>query len=96
MKKVLSLLLFCFILISSFSGCGLNRSSDAENDTTKSDSEAITESINFTSNADMFTERDSKTDYNESDAVKITLSGKSASATSDSVEISGSTVTIKE
>lgn len=96
MKKVLSLLLFCFILISSFSGCGLNRSSDAENDTTKSDSEAITESINFTLNADMFTERDSKTDYNESDAVKITLSGKSASATSDSVEISGSTVTIKE
>ena len=46
--------------------------------------------------ADMFTERDSKSEYDASKAVTIQLSGTSATASSDSVQINGSTVIIKE
>ena len=45
---------------------------------------------------DMFTERDSRTAYDASKAVTIQLSGTTATASSDSVQISGSTVMIKE
>ena len=44
---------------------------------------------------EMFTDRDSDPSYNDG-AVKITLSGSSATATSDAVEISGSTVKLTE
>ena len=44
--------------------------------------------------ADMFTDRDKKTDWQEADCTKITLNGTSASAESGGVSISGSTVTI--
>jgi len=46
--------------------------------------------------ADMFTDRDMKTDYDASKAVTIKLNGTSASASSNSVKISGSKVTITE
>ena len=44
----------------------------------------------------MFTERDGKTEYDESEAVTIKLNGTSATASSNSVNISGSRVTITE
>lgn len=44
----------------------------------------------------MFTERDGKTEYDESKAVTIQLNGTTATASSDSVKISGSTVQITE
>ena len=47
-------------------------------------------------NADMFTERDSKTEYEANTAVSIQLNGNSATASSNSVQINGSTVVIKE
>ncbi len=46
--------------------------------------------------ADMFTDRDLDSSYDESSSVQIQLNGDSASASSDSVQISGSTVTITE
>ena len=46
--------------------------------------------------ADMFTERDGKTQYDASKAVTIQLNGTSATASSDSVKINGSTVMITE
>ena len=46
--------------------------------------------------ADMFSERDSRTDYDEGKAVQIQLNGSTASASSNSVQINGSTVIIKE
>ncbi len=46
--------------------------------------------------ADMFTDRDSETDYDESKAILIELNGNSAKASDNSVKISGSTVTITE
>lgn len=45
---------------------------------------------------DMFTERDNRTSYDEGKAVKIQLNGTSATASSDSVKINGSTVIMKE
>lgn len=45
---------------------------------------------------DMFTERDSRTAYDASKAVTIQLSGTTATASTDSVQISGSTVMIRE
>jgi len=45
---------------------------------------------------EMFTDRDSDPSYHESTAVKITLSGSTATATSNAVKISGSTVKLTE
>jgi len=45
---------------------------------------------------DMFTDRDVRTEYDESDSVLIQLNGTSAAASSNSVKISGTTVTITE
>ncbi|MBQ8769239.1 MAG: carbohydrate-binding domain-containing protein [Oscillospiraceae bacterium] len=46
--------------------------------------------------ADMFTDRDAKTEHDALKAVQIQLNGTSATASSDSVQINGSTVVIKE
>ncbi len=45
---------------------------------------------------DMFTERDGRTAYDAGEAVTIQLSGTTAAASSDSVQINGSTVIIRE
>lgn len=45
---------------------------------------------------DMFTARDVRTSYDANKAVKIQLNGTSAAASSNSVQINGSTVTIRE
>jgi len=45
---------------------------------------------------DMFTDRDVRTEYDESDGVLIQLNGTSATASSNSVKISGTTITITE
>ena len=45
---------------------------------------------------EMFTDRDKKTDYDTDKAVTIQLRGNSAAASSNSVKINGTTVTIKE
>lgn len=44
---------------------------------------------------DMFTDRDLRGDYKESESVAVTLSGGTAQCNSKDVEVSGSTVTIK-
>lgn len=44
----------------------------------------------------MFTDRDARTEYDESNGVLIQLSGTSAAASSNSVKISGTTITITE
>lgn len=45
---------------------------------------------------DMFTDRDSRTEYDESSCVLISFDGESVSASSDSVSINGTTATITE
>ncbi|MBQ9938993.1 MAG: carbohydrate-binding domain-containing protein [Oscillospiraceae bacterium] len=108
MKKFLSILFVFLFILSSFSGCSLKDKIDRENagdnaavnsekDSSHSTTNAeSTEFDFFGTDADMFTERDSKIDYDEGNAVTIKLNGTTAVASSDIVNISGSEITITE
>lgn len=87
MKKPIYLILTLTILIFSFTACEKN-----DNASTNALPEQPAPSANA---ADMFTNRDKKNSY-DSNAVRIQLNKTSATATSDRVQISGSTVTITE
>lgn len=100
MKRFLSILLILTLMLSLLAGCGSNSQdhngvngivSSGENST----STPVDADFSQT-DSDMFTERDNKTDYDDSKAVTIQLNGTTATASSDSVKISGSTVQITE
>lgn len=92
-RKLFSLLLIMTLVMS---GCGSQKAveSTSENTDTQSTEDETTESN--VAVADMFTDRDYRTDYDEASSVIIELNGNSASCDSNTVEISGSTVTIKD
>ena len=71
-----------------------NGSADAENTSVKTEMtvEEMQAAIDIT---DMFTKRDLAGNYDESEAVKITLSGKTAACNSSNVQIEDGVVTIK-
>ena len=103
--SLISLLLTCTLLLSLLSGCGQTSSTGSDNNdgsnSVVSSSEnsdnasSDTSAENTTDVSELFSDRDFETDYDESKSAKITLSGDSASCSSDAVEISGSTITIK-
>ena len=98
MKKILSILLILTLMLSLLAGCGKdvdsNTPTESQDDTS---STATPVEVDFSkTDADMFTERDNKTDYDESKAVTIRLNGTTATASSNSVKISGSKITITE
>lgn len=98
MKKILSVLLILAVMLSLLSGCGKDADSNTPaegQDSTSSTADPVEVDFSKT-DADMFTERDSKTEYDESKAVAIKLNGTTAAASSDSVKISGSKITITE
>ena len=96
MKK-LSLFLILILLLSSFAGCGKDSNNKTSSESKDNMSSTVPVEVDFSkTDADMFTERDSKTEYDESKAVTIKLNGTTATSSSDSVKISGSTVTITE
>lgn len=68
--------------------------SDASGGSSSSDSSS--EAALPQTDEDMFTDRDMDADYDESSSVRIELNGTSISASSDSVDISGTTITITE
>lgn len=87
-KKVLVVFLNLTLLLA---GCG---NTVSESKTSEDGSSA---SVPSSLSADeMFTERDMKTDYDESASAFITLSGNTAQSDSEAVEISDSTVTITD
>ena len=102
----ISFLLTCTLLLSLLSGCGQTSSTGSDNNdgsnSVVSSSEnsdnasSDTSAENTTDVSELFSDRDFETDYDESKSAKITLSGDSASCSSDAVEISGSTITIKD
>jgi len=100
MKKLISIALVLLLLLA---GCGKQEqpsftdatASESESATVDSGAEPVEADFSQT-DADMFTQRDSEAQYDESTAVTIKLDGASATASSDSVKISGSTVTITE
>jgi len=111
MKKCLSVVLVLFLVLGLLAGCGNNNTggdNNKDNDSNSSNSSTVTSGDDANSNsdpvdvdfsqtdADMFTDRDSKTEYDASKSVTIKLNGTTATASSNSVKISGSTVTITE
>lgn len=75
------------------SGCSAYEPYEAENISAVS---SLTQTAKTVNTSDMFTENDMKAEYDESKGVKIYLSGDTAFCDSDSVRISGSTVTVTD
>ena len=102
MKKIIAILLVLTLIPSILTGCGSDNlsggtepggnsvSGNTNGDTNPADVDS------FQTDGDMFTQRDSKSEYDAGKAVTIQLSGTTATASSDSVQINGSTVIIKE
>ena len=105
MRRIIAILLMLTLILT---GCGNNSQPNGTEPGNNSVSEGTTGNGGESSNADpvnvdfsqtdgdMFTERDKKAEYDASKAVTIQLNGTSATASSDSVQINGSTVIIKE
>lgn len=98
MKRLLPILLAFALMGSMLVGCDSKTSNNSSSDNTDtSNSSSDSEDVGFTkTDADMFTDRDFNTDYDENDSILIQLNGSSATASSKSVQISGSTITITE
>ena len=108
MRKIISILLILTLVIGTLAGCGNeskpngsdsggNPALEGTTDNGGENSSAAPVDVDFSqTGGDMFTERDSKSEYDVSKAVTIQLNGTSATASSDSVQINGSTVIIKE
>jgi len=99
MKKYISIFLALAMMLSLLAGCGKDSITDGTNNgnATPPTDNTKPADVDFSkTDSDMFTERDGKTEYNESKAVTIHLNGTSATASSNSVNISGSRVTITE
>jgi len=106
MKKN-SLIAFFLIVSVLMSGCSDPNSRFPDNNPGAGDPQPpnITSSTPPVSSSDtslpadtseLFSDRDYKTDYNESESAQILLSGNTASCSSNAVKISGSTVTITD
>ena len=90
-KSLISMIALILALVLTLTSCG---STGGTGDTGLTQT-STTKEYNAASKSEMFTERDLSADYDESSAVKVTLSGTSAKASSSNgVSVSGSTVTI--
>lgn len=103
MKKILSYLLVSALSLSLLIGCGDTKENTSDTNTTKeNNSTTDTATDNSTAaqisqtDADIFTDRDYRTSYDEESCVHIQLNGTSATSDSNSVNISGTTITISE
>lgn len=90
--------------VITLSGCSLSGTSSSDSlpaetsETSEKTSEesAVKDAAPTLSSSDMFTNNDIEIGYDEETSAKIILSGDTAACDSDAVEISGSTVTIKD
>ena len=99
MKRLLSAVCGTAFLLAALSGCTQPQDaavSSAEASEASENTSSAANAASSQTDAEMFTDRDYETDYDEAGSVFIQLDGDSASASSDSVQISGSTVTITE
>ena len=103
MRKIISILLILTLAIGTLVGCGNyskpngSESGEGTTDNGGENSNAAPVDVDFAqTDGDMFTERDSESEYDASKAVTIQLNGTTATASSDSVQINGSTVILKE
>ncbi|MCD8047771.1 MAG: carbohydrate-binding domain-containing protein [Clostridiales bacterium] len=100
MKQRISLLLALLLCLSlALTGCesqAADTDSDAVTDSAAVSGFADAEAVVLLDTDEMFTDRDYEVGYDESTCVVITLDGDSASCDSDSVTVSGSTITITD
>ena len=97
--KHLSLFLALCLLLTCLAGCGTDTVPTQPAGTTGSSTDATVPSVEmpFTQTDDtMFTEQDFRTEPYEGRVVNVTLSGDTATADSNAVQIKGSTVMITE
>lgn len=98
--KILPLVLAATMLFSACGEKGTNNATSNTQSTPLTDSNTAqntssTPTADFTiTDADMFTDRDTRVEYDEGKAVSIQLKGDSISSSSNSVKISGTTATI--
>ena len=83
-------------VILSLSACNSVGGIVTESESETSETSQIQSVESSSDSSEMFTDRDVEIGYDEETSARITLSGNSASSDSDAVQISGSTVTIKE
>ena len=106
MEKTVSILLALALSLGLLGGCsreelpfvtqmGGGPAADTGNSSENNSDEPVKVDFSKT-DEDMFTQRDRKAEYDESKAVHIQLNDTSATASSDSVQINGSRVVIKE
>jgi len=89
MKRIVSILVAAVFATSLLAGCD-----SPDNDPTQNSNPVH---VDFSqTDEEMFTQRDMEEDFDETAAVTIRLEGQTATASSDSVQIHGSTVTIRE
>lgn len=100
MKKGVSVFAALVLFLNLMTGCGGLQTAETDNSFAGSASSGNVSApveVDFSqTDAEMFTDRDFETEYDETDGVLIELNSSSASASSDSVRISGTTVTITE
>lgn len=100
MKKGVSVFAALVLFLNLMTGCGGRQTAETDNSfagSASSGSVSAPVEVDFSqTDAEMFTDRDFETEYDETDGVLIELNGSSASASSDNVRISGTTVTITE
>ena len=90
-KSLISMIALILALVLTLTSCG-GAGNTGDTGLTQT---STTKEYNAASKSEMFTERDLSADYDESSAVKVTLSGTSAKASSSSgISVSGSTVMI--
>ena len=93
MKKLILLITACALFLA---GCNVLKPLDANPTGTDPQLyETNPVDVEFETDDDyLFTDKDDKTDYSESDSAVITMSGSSVTCNASSVQISGTTVTI--
>lgn len=100
MKKWLCIAFALILILGMISGCDDKNPAETSAAGNTSTIEEISDTATVVelsqSDTNMFTDRDYRTDYDEDSSVRIQLNGNSATASSDSVQISGTTVTVTE
>ncbi len=97
LKKIKKLLGIGLVVSLTASGCGTGTASTSSTSATSAESSKESSSKTVTlSKEECFSDRDLDGSYDESNSAVITLNGTSAECDSDAVEISDSTVTIKD
>lgn len=99
MKKITKITSMLLIAILFLCGCNNGNNSDATNNSENNSGSTTSTPVDTDfsqTDEDMFSNRDTETDYSSNSNITISLNGDSASCDSDTVEISGSTITIKD